>query len=309
MKVTAILPPFLPVDDIRKTVASILPDMVIRTDTEFESDDSEVLVATTFTRIDANVLKKFPSLKFLQIASTGYDNVDLETVRKRGIVMCNSPTSNKESVAEHVIGMTLFFLKDFRFLDSEIRSGNWPILTASRDLKGKTFGIVGMGAIGRRLAERLLVMGSGIIYHDSVRLPDSVEEELGVTFVPLEELLSASDIISLHVPLTAETKHMIGKKQFDFMKTGCIFINTSRAEVVKTSDLIAALKSGKIRAGIDVFDREPPDFSSELFKMDNVLFSPHIAGVTVESQGRFIEETVANVIRYIQGVEPINRVV
>ncbi len=118
MKVTAILPPFLPVDDIRKTAASILPDMVIRTDTEFESDDSEVLVATTFTRIDANVLKKFPSLKFLQIASTGYDNVDLETVRKRGIVMCNSPTSNKESVAEHVIGMTLSSLRI---------SGSWTV--------------------------------------------------------------------------------------------------------------------------------------------------------------------------------------
>ena len=189
-------------------------------------------MATTFTRIDANVLKKFPSLKFLLIASTGYDNVDLETVMKRGIVMCNSPTSNKESVAEDVIGMTLFFLKDFRFLESEIRSEDWPILTASRYLKGKTFGIVGMGAIGRRLAERLLVMGSGIIYYDSVRLPDSVEEELGVTFVPLEELLTASDIISLHVPLTARTKHMIRKKQFDSMKAGCIFINTSRAEVV-----------------------------------------------------------------------------
>jgi phosphoglycerate dehydrogenase-like enzyme len=309
MKVTAILPPFLPIEDIRKTASSILPDMVIRTDLEFTSDDSEVLVATTFTRIDEGILKKFPFLKFLQIASTGYDNVDLETVRNRGIVMCNSPSSNKESVAEHVIGMALFFLKDFRFLDSEIRNGNWPILTASRDLKGKTFGIVGMGAIGRRLAERLLVMGTGIIYYDSLRLPESVEEELGVTYVPLDELLSASDIISLHVPLTPETKHMIGKRQFDSMKTGCIFINTSRAEVVKTPDLITALKNGKIRAGIDVFDREPPDFSLELFKMDNALFSPHIAGVTVESQGRFIEETVANVIRYIQGVEPMNRVV
>lgn len=101
---------------------------------------------------------------------------------------------------------------------------------------------------------------------------------------------------------------MIGRKQFSAMKVGCIFINTSRAEVVSTPDLIWALKQGRIKAGIDVFDTEPPDFSSELFSLDNTLFSPHIAGVTVESQARFIEETVANVIRYIQGIEPINRV-
>ncbi len=308
MKVTAILPPFLPVEDIRKTASSILPGVSIRTDLDFDKDDSEVLIATTFTKIDRNVLEKFPSLKFLQIASTGYDNVDLKAVKERGIIMCNSPTSNKESVAEHVIGMALYFLKDFRYLDSEIRNGNWPILTASRDLKGKIFGIIGMGAIGRRLAERLVVMGAGVIYYDERRLSPKEEEDLGVSFVELDDLLSTSDIISLHVPLTDKTRKMIGRKQFSAMKEGCIFINTSRAEVVSTPDLIWALKQGRIKAGIDVFDREPPDFSSELFKLDNTLFSPHIAGVTVESQARFIEETVANVIRYLQGVDPINRV-
>lgn len=308
MKVMAILPPFLPVDDIKKTASSILPGIDIRTDLDFERDESEVLVATTFTRIDRAVLDRFPSLKFLQIASTGYDNVDLNAVRERGIIMCNSPTSNKESVAEHVIGMALYFLKDFRYLDTEIRNGNWPLLTASRDLKGKIFGIVGMGAIGRRLAERLVVMGAGVIYYDSRRLTGREEEDLGVTFVDLDELISQSDIISLHVPLTDETRKMIGKKQFESMKVGCIFINTARAEVVNTPDLIWALKQGRIKAGIDVFDREPPEFSSELFKLENTLFSPHIAGVTIESQARFIEETVANVIRYLQGVDPVNRV-
>lgn len=308
MKVMAILPPFLPVDDIKKTASSILPGIDIRTDLDFERDESEVLVATTFTRIDRAVLDRFPSLKFLQIASTGYDNVDLNAVRERGIILCNSPTSNKESVAEHVIGMALYFLKDFRYLDTEIRNGNWPLLTASRDLKGKIFGIVGMGAIGRRLAERLVVMGAGVIYYDSRRLSVGEEEDLGVTFVDLDELISQSDIISLHVPLTDETRKMIGKKQFESMKVGCIFINTARAEVVNTPDLIWALKQGRIKAGIDVFDREPPEFSSELFKLENTLFSPHIAGVTIESQARFIEETVANVIRYLQGVDPVNRV-
>jgi phosphoglycerate dehydrogenase-like enzyme len=308
MKVSAILPPFLPIDDIKKTAASILPDIQILTDLDFSSDDSDVLIATTFTKIDRDVLDRFKALKFLQIASTGYDNVDIAEVKKRKIILCNSPTSNKESVAEHVIGMVLYFLKDFRFLDSELRNGNWPVLTASRDLKGKTFGIVGMGAIGKRLAERLAVFGAGIIYFDEYRLKEETEDNLGITYVPLEELISRSDIISLHVPLTDRTKRMISKKQFDSMKDGCIFINTSRAEVVDTKDLINALKSGKIRAGIDVYDREPPDFSSDLFRTENSLLSPHIAGVTIESQGRFIEETISNVIRFLQGVDPLNRV-
>lgn len=308
MKVCAILPPFLPIEDIKRTAASILPDIEIITDLDFKTNESEVLIATTFTKIDKHVLDKFKNLKFLQIASTGYDNVDIAEVKRRKIILCNSPTSNKESVAEHVIGMVLYFLKDFKFLDSELRNGNWPVLTASRDLKGKTFGIIGMGAIGKRLAERLAVFGAGIIYYDEYRLKEETEDDLGVTYVSLKELISASDIISIHVPLTETTRGMISKKEFESMKPGCIFVNTSRAEVVVTQDLINALKSGKIKAGIDVYDREPPDFSSDLFRTENTLFSPHIAGVTIESQGRFIEETVSNVIRFLQGVEPLNRV-
>ncbi len=308
MKVCAILPPFLPIEDIKRTAASILPDIEIITDLDFKTNESEVLIATTFTKIDKQVLDRFKNLKFLQIASTGYDNVDIAEVKRRGIILCNSPTSNKESVAEHVIGMVLYFLKDFKFLDSELRNGNWPVLTASRDLKGKTFGIIGMGAIGKRLAERLAVFGAGIIYYDEYRLKEETEDDLGVTYVSLKELISASDIISIHVPLTETTRGMISKKEFESMKPGCIFVNTSRAEVVVTQDLINALKSGKIKAGIDVYDREPPDFSSDLFRTENTLLSPHIAGVTIESQGRFIEETVSNVIRFLQGVEPLNRV-
>ncbi|BAB60364.1 D-3-phosphoglycerate dehydrogenase [Thermoplasma volcanium GSS1] len=302
------LPNFLPVGEIRKLAASVLPDINIITDLDFKSDESDILIVTAFTKVDKALLDKFPRLKFIQVASTGYDNVDVTEVKSRNILMCNSPSSNKESVAEHVIGMALYFLKDFGHLDREIRNGNWPILTFSRDLMGKVFGIIGMGAIGRKLAERLIQFGVGIIYYDVKRLPEEVEDELGITYVTLDELISSADIISIHVPLTETTKGMIGRKEFEKMKDGCIFINTSRAEVVVTKDLVWALKQGKIKAGIDVYDREPPDFSSELFQMDNALFSPHIAGVTVESQRRFIEETVANVIRYMQGVDPLNRV-
>ncbi len=308
MKAMAILPAFLPIDEIKASIGQILPDLEVRTDSDFDRSEADVLVVTTFTRVDGELLGKFPSLKFLQVASTGYDNVELDAVRNRGVMLSNIPVANKESVAEHVIAMTLSLLKDMRFLDSELRSGNWPMITGSRELKGKTFGIVGMGAIGIRLAERLLPFEVGMVYHDVRRLPEEREQNLGLTYLPLERLLEVSDVISIHVPLTKDTEKMFSSSAFRKMKDGSILINTSRGEVVDEQALIEAVKEKGIRAGLDVFPTEPPDFSSELFRLDNVIFSPHIAGVTVESQQRFITETVSNVLRYAQGVDPLYRV-
>ena len=308
MKAMAILPAFLPIDEIKASIGQILPDLEVRTDSDFDRSEADVLVVTTFTRVDGELLGKFPSLKFLQVASTGYDNVELDAVRHRGVMLSNIPVANKESVAEHVIAMTLSLLKDMRFLDSELRSGNWPMITGSRELKGKTFGIVGMGAIGIRLAERLLPFEVGMVYHDVRRLPEEREQNLGLTYLPLERLLEVSDVISIHVPLTKDTEKMFSSSAFRKMRDGSILINTSRGEVVDEQALIDAVKGKGIRAGLDVFPTEPPDFSSELFRLDNVIFSPHIAGVTVESQQRFITETVSNVLRYAQGVDPLYRV-
>ncbi len=308
MKAMAILPAFLPIDEIKASIGQILPDLDVRTDSDFDRSEADVLVVTTFTRVDGELLGKFPALKFLQVASTGYDNVELDAVRNRGVMLSNIPVANKESVAEHVIAMTLSLLKDMRFLDSELRSGNWPMITGSRELKGKTFGIVGMGAIGIRLAERLLPFEVGMVYHDVRRLPEEREQNLGLTYLPLERLLEVSDVISIHVPLTKDTEKMFSSSAFRKMKDGSILINTSRGEVVDEQALIEAVKGKGIRAGLDVFPTEPPDFSSELFRLDNVIFSPHIAGVTVESQQRFITETVSNVLRYAQGVDPLYRV-
>jgi phosphoglycerate dehydrogenase-like enzyme len=158
------------------------------------------------------------------------------------------------------------------------------------------------------LAERLLPFEVAIVYHDVRRLPEEREQNLGLTFLPFERLLEVSDIISIHVPLTRETDNMFSSSEFGKMKDGAILINTSRGEVVDEQALIGAVKGKGIRAGLDVFPAEPPDFSSELFKLDNVIFSPHIAGVTLESQQRFITETVSNVLRYAQGVDPLYRV-
>lgn len=308
MKVLIVLPPFLPAEEIKATLKQILPDSEVVTDVNFGTRESEVLVATTFTPVNKELVDRLPKLKFVQIASTGYDNVDVDLLSEKGVKLSNIPIANKESVAEHVIAMTLVQLKNMFYFHNEIVKGNWPFLTNSAELMGKTFGIVGLGAIGKRLAERLLYFGTSTLYYDPVRLDPDDEELLGVSFSPLDDLLSNSDIISLHVPLTPQTDKFMAEDQFSKMKNGAIFINTSRGELVEEDALVSAIKSKGLRACIDVYASEPPDNNTELFKLDNVIFSPHIAGVTVESQQRFITETVSNVLKYVQGLEPLYQV-
>lgn len=309
MKALAILPPFIPIEQIKGAAAQILPELDITTSVDFERNNADVLIVTTFTKVDSELLNKLPNLKFIQVASTGYDNVNIEEVKRRGIILSNIPVANKEAVAEHVIMFALALLRNLIQLNSEIKAKRWPILTGARELKGKVFGIIGMGAIGIKLVERLIPFEVGILYHDVRRLPSEKEEFYGIRYVSLDDLLRLSDIISIHVPLTNETRHMISEKQLSLMKDGAILINTARAEVIDEKALIKAIKEKGIKVGIDVYEGEPPDFNSELFSMDNIIFSPHIAGATMESQERFLMETIANVLRYKQGLEPQYRVI
>ncbi len=309
MKFLTVLPEYIPSSSVKDTISQILPEMEIVNGLDQDRYDAEVLVATTFTKLGSNELKKFPNLKYLQIASTGYDNVDLSYIKERGITLCNIPTANKQSVAEHVMAFILVFLKDMIFLNSEMKERkNWPLLTGSRDLEGKVVGIVGMGMIGTQLAKRLIAFSPSVIYFDVRRLSSDEEERLGVNYVSFDDLVSDSDIISVNLPLTDSTKNMFNADTFSRMKDGAIFINTSRGEIVDEKALIDAIKSKGIRAGIDVYSTEPPDFTSELFKLDNVICSPHIAGVTLESQQRFLQETISNVLRYAEGLEPLYKV-
>ncbi|KAA8922203.1 2-hydroxyacid dehydrogenase [Thermoplasma sp.] len=309
MKILIIVPDFLPLDQIKAAVSALTPDIDIRTDANFDRSDAEILIVTTFTPVNEDLIKRMPKLRFVQVASIGYNNVDLDLMRRNGIAVSNIPTASADSVAEHAISMVLSILKDQRFLDSEIRAGRWPKITRSSDLMGKTFGIVGMGSIGRALAARLLPFKVAIIYNDVRRMSEAEEEEYGCTYVDLDRLLSASDIVSVHVPLNDSTRHLFDRRKFDLMKDGSIFINTSRGEVVVEKDLVEAIQKKGIRAGLDVFEREPPDPESPLLRLENTLLSPHIAGVTVESQMRFFRETIANVMRYMQGYDPNFRVI
>ncbi|MGC8656065.1 MAG: 2-hydroxyacid dehydrogenase [Thermoplasmata archaeon] len=308
MRYITVLPEFIPMEEVKATVSQILPEMEIVNDLSLDKYEAEVLVATTFTKLSRKELEKFPNLKYIQIASTGYDNVDISYVKEKGIALCNIPIANKQSVAEHVIAFSLVFLKDMMFLNQEMKSGNWPMLTGSRDLEGKAFGIVGMGMIGIQLAKRLLPFNVTILYYDIRRMKEEDEAKYGLNYMELDDLIKNADIISIHLPLTDKTRGMFGEREFSMMKDGAIFINTARGEIVDMDALLKAIKTKGIKAGLDVFPEEPPDFNSEIFKMDNVIVSPHIAGVTLESQQRFLTETISNVLRYAQGLDPLYRV-
>lgn len=306
--VTILLPEFFPLDQVQQSVSAVLPGTGVFHDSDFKGSDSRVLVVTTFTEVDAGMVAKMPNLKFVQVASTGYDNVDQALLKSKGVVLSNIPVANKESVAEHVIMMALALLRDLVPLDAEIKGKGWPSLTRGRELKGKVFAVVGMGAIGSKLAERLLPFEVSVVYYDAVRRPQDFEQRLGLSFYPLDECLKLADIVSVHLPLTDETRGMFSAEKLSLMKEGAIFINTSRAEIVDEAALIGALKEGRMTAGVDVFPREPPDFGSELFGLRGVIFTPHSAGATVESQERFLLETMRNVLRFLQGVEPLYKV-
>ena len=312
MQVRAVLPPFLPLEEIGRRVGAILPGIDITTSLDAPGrvppEEVDVLILTTFHDLPASALEKFRALKFVQVASTGYDRVDLGACRARGVMVSNIPVANSKTVAEHVILLALALLRDLRGLDADLRRGEWPMLTGASDLAGKVFGIVGMGRIGRELAARLVPFETSTVYTDVAPLSAEEERRLGLTRVEFRELLAQADIVSLHLPLTEETRGIVGAAEFALLKDQAVFINTARAELVDPVALRRAVTDGKIRAGLDVYPTEPPDFSDPIFQAPGTAFTPHIAGVTFEAQQRFLQETVKNVLRFVQGKEPLYRV-
>ncbi len=306
------LPPFLPLEEIERRVHAVLPEVEVVTSVEaagrYRPEEIEVLILTTFHGLPAETVERLGALRFVQVASTGYDRVDLDACRSRGIGVSNIPVANSKTVAEHVVLFALALLRDLRGLDADLRKGEWPRLTGANDLAGKVFGIAGMGRIGRELAARLVPFETSTIYTDIVPLAPEEERRLGLTRVSWDDLLAESDILSLHLPLTDRTRNLVDAPAFARMKDQAIFINTARAELVDPEALCRAVSDGRLRAGIDVYPSEPPDLTDPVFRAPNALWTPHIAGVTFEAQQRFLEETVKNVLRYVQGKEPLYRV-
>lgn len=254
-----------------------------------------------------------PNLKIVANYAVGYDNVDLDAAANKNIVVTNTPGVLTEAVAEHSLALIMAVARKIVEADKYVRDGKYkqwePQLLVGEEMFGKTIGIVGMGRIGSYLAK---ICAAGlemkVMYQDMLR-NDLMEGEFGIQKVELAELVKNSDVISIHTPLTDETKHLIDTEEFAVMKKGAILINTSRGPVVSEVALIEALKSGKIAgAGIDVFEFEP-EISLELMTAPNLVMTPHIASATTKARQSMSEIVAKNIIAVLSGQLPINPVV
>lgn len=260
--------------------------------------------------ISSDLLAGARSLKLIQQPSVGYQHIDAAACRAAGIRLANTPGANTVSVAEHTVAWGLCLLRNLFAAQESMREGRWEQLGIKPvELAGKTWGLVGLGRIGRAVALRLRPFDLGrVLYTDVQRQAPEVEEEFGIEYAGLSDLLKLSDIVSLHVPYTQETAGFIGREELAFMKPSAYLINVARGGLVDEDALAEAVRSGAIAgAAVDVFAQEPVPEGNPLLGTpgNKVLLSPHVAGVSNEAAGRIMNMATGNIARVLKGEEPL----
>ena len=275
--------------------------------------DAHIIIGdyTNNIAMDAEVIRSAKQCILIQQPSTGFQHIDVDEAAKNGIPVANIAGANTLAVAEHTIMLILGCLKKLTLSHDKMKRGEWAQdemeIHGVFELFGKTLGIIGIGLIGKEVAKRAKPFGPQMIYYDVNRLPKEEENELGVTYRPLDALIAESDIITIHTPLTPQTENMIGANRITAMKTSAIIINASRGAIVDEEALARALKEGRIRgAGLDVYSQEPISPDNPILDAPNTILTPHIAGATNESRIRIINMTIDNVLSVLTGKEPIN---
>jgi phosphoglycerate dehydrogenase-like enzyme len=256
----------------------------------------------------AEVIEAAPRLRLIQKIGIGVNTIDLAAAAARGIAVCNLPGSNAQAVAEMALLLMLAALRRLPQFDADLRAGRWAPAPAVQDrlgeLAGRTVGLVGYGDIPRRLAPILAAMGCRILYHTRAPRPDAIG-----TRVPLDRLLAESDIVSLHIPLMADTERLIDAAAIARMKPGAILVNTARGGLVDQAALTAALVSGHLgAAGLDVFATEPADPADPIFRLENVVVAPHVAWMTTGTFDRSFTTAAENCRRLAAGEALLHRV-
>jgi phosphoglycerate dehydrogenase-like enzyme len=246
----------------------------------------------------------------VQLLSAGYDRVDIEAARRAGVPVCNNGGANAIAVSEHAILLMLAICRRLTWLHEMVASGRWRGNDVANvrlyELSGRTLGLVGLGNIGKKVARLAKGFGMAVQYFDIARLSEDAADTLGVKFRLFNELLRTSDIVSLHVPLTPASRHMMGAAQFRLMKPTAYLINTCRGPVIDEPAMYEALTNGTIAgAGLDVFDQEPPPANNPLFNLDNVILTPHYAGPTWDNQSSRFRNGFDNVERVARGEKPL----
>ena len=275
--------------------------------------DVEGILSTLRHRFDKEIFSNAKKLKVISNYAVGYNNIDIEYAKKKGIIVTNTPDVLTNATANTTIALILNITRRFVESDKFLREGKWkgwkPDFMLGVDLEDKTLGIIGMGRIGIAVARIAKRFGMNIIYCSRTRKVE-IEHEFNASFYELNELLKISDIVSLHVPLTSETTNLISLKELKMMKNSAYLINTSRGSVINEEDLILALENKLIAgAGLDVYVKEPIDPKNKLIKLENVVLYPHVGSATIETRKKMAEIAINNLILVLKGKEPLHRVV
>ncbi len=274
-------------------------------------NDAEI-VFTSMSPIKAKALNECPNIKFICTLHTGYDNIDIDLAKEKGILVANSPNYGSEAVAQHAIALLLEITNQVGHHNMAVHKGRWestnewsfwdfPLV----ELNSKTIGIIGFGRIGQKTGMIAKAIGMKVIANDYVQ--NDSGREIGA-YVELDELLRSSDIIALHCPLLPSTTGIINRNNIAKMKDGVIIINNSRGQLVVEQDLADALNSGKVlAAGLDVVSSEPIKKDNPLLKAKNCFITPHISWAPRESRERLLDIAINNLVKYIEGT-PVNLV-
>lgn len=273
--------------------------------------EADALITRGNIRVTRDIMKASPRLRAVSVHGIGCDHVDLTAARELGKVVLNTPDALTITVAEMTIALMLSMTRRIAAADKAMRTGGWERKYGDLigvELMGKTVGLVGMGRIGAATARRLKAFDVKLIYWNRTRHVD-LEDEIGLEWAELPDLIARSDIVSLHVPGTPETRHLIGAAQIAAMKRGAMIVNMARGAVIDEAALIEALRSGHISAAaLDVYEQEPIKPDNPLLTMDNVTITPHLGACALEAMQRMATQVAEGVLDVLEGREPKNKV-
>ena len=276
--------------------------------------DAEIIVMRSHLDLTARHIAAAPDLKLIIKAGSGFDNIDMEAARRRGVEVDAAP-GGTQAVAEHAVTMLLAAWRETQFMSDELRAGNWGVKYRRIGLNFDRvpLGILGFGRIGRRTAQLASALGFSILIHDhNPNTPEKIITANAVrgTFVPLATLLERSQALSIHLPLSDDTRLLLGGRELSLLPRGAVLVNTARAEIVARGPLIEALRSGAIRsAALDVYHHEPVDRDDELLKLPNVLCTPHIGSQTLDAMNTIAELILARIAEFERCQEEVDETV
>jgi len=274
--------------------------------------DADAVVTLLTDRVDDAFLDAAPNLRIVANVAVGYNNVDVEACRRRGVVVSNTPGVLTDATADLAMGLVLMATRRLGEGERLVRSGRpwkWGMfMMLGTGLRGRTLGIVGMGAIGEALADRARAFGMTIVYHNRRPVAPEVEARLGARLVPIDELLGTSDVVSLNCPYTPETHHLIDATALVSMRRDAYLVNTARGPIVDESALVEALRARTIAgAALDVYEHEP-EVHPGLLELDNAVLVPHLGSATVETRTAMAELAARNVLAVLAGDPPVTPV-